>query len=205
MLTRPARTLALSTIPLGEYLDVLGLNEYLGWYGGRPEDADRMQWKFAWDKPVIMSEFGAEAPYGRHGEADERWTEEYQANLYQHQIAMLKKIPSLAGMSPWVLMDFHSPRRLLPGTQDYYNRKGLVSNHGTAQAGVLRVAEVLSGMDSGNDPATSAGRDGSACRKAEGALSRWVGFRPACGPEIPSAMPSGWLPACLHSISWDRP
>ena len=89
-----------------------------------------MQWKFAWDKPVIMSEFGAEAPYGRHGEADERWTEEYQANLYQHQITMLKKIPSLAGLSPWVLMDFHSPRRLLPGTQDYYNRKGLVSNMG---------------------------------------------------------------------------
>jgi beta-glucuronidase len=116
--------------PLGEYLDVLGLNEYLGWYGGRPEDADRMQWKFAWDKPVIVSEFGAGAPYGRHGDADERWTEEYQASLYQHQITMLKKIPALAGMSPWVLMDFHSPRRLLPGTQDYFNRKGLVSNLG---------------------------------------------------------------------------
>jgi hypothetical protein len=41
-----------------------------------------------------------------------------------------EKIPSLAGLSPWVLMDFHSPRRLLPGTQDYYNRKGLVSNLG---------------------------------------------------------------------------
>jgi len=116
--------------PLGEYLDVLGLNEYLGWYGGRPEDADRMQWKFAWDKPVIVSEFGAGTPYGRHGDADERWTEEYQASLYQHQITMLKKIPALAGMSPWVLMDFHSPRRLLPGTQDYFNRKGLVSNLG---------------------------------------------------------------------------
>jgi beta-glucuronidase len=116
--------------PLGEYLDVLGLNEYIGWYGGRPEDADRMQWKIAWDKPLIMSEFGGGAPYGRHGESDERWTEEYQANLYQHQFIMLKKIPSLAGMSPWVLMDFHSPRRLLPGTQDYYNRKGLISNLG---------------------------------------------------------------------------
>lgn len=116
--------------PLGEYLDVLGLNEYLGWYWGRPEDADRMQWKTTWDKPLIMSEFGAENPYGRHGSPDERWTEEYQANLYQHQIVMLKKIPSLAGLSPWVLMDFHSPRRLLPGTQDYYNRKGLVSNLG---------------------------------------------------------------------------
>ncbi len=115
---------------LGEYLDVLGLNEYLGWYRGFPEDADRMQWKFGWDKPVIVSEFGAGAPYGRHGAPDERWTEEYQASLYQHQITMLKKIPALAGMSPWVLMDFHSPRRLLPGTQDYFNRKGLVSNHG---------------------------------------------------------------------------
>jgi beta-glucuronidase len=116
--------------PLGQYLDVLGLNEYLGWYWGRPEDADHMQWKTAWDKPLIMSEFGGSAPYGRHGGASERWTEEYQASIYQHHIEMLKKIPSLAGLSPWVLMDFHSPRRLLPGVQDYYNRKGLISNVG---------------------------------------------------------------------------
>ena len=33
-------------------------------------------------------------------------------------------------MTPWVLMDFRSPRRLLPGMQDYYNRKGLISNQG---------------------------------------------------------------------------
>ena len=116
--------------PLGEYLDVIGLNEYLGWYWGRPQDADQMHWKTAWDKPLIMSEFGGGAPYGRHGGADERWTEEYQASIYQHQIVMLKGIPSLAGLSPWVLMDFHSPRRLLSGVQDYYNRKGLVSNLG---------------------------------------------------------------------------
>jgi beta-glucuronidase len=116
--------------PVGEYLDVLGLNEYLGWYWGRPEDADRMQWKNTWDKPLIMSEFGGGAPYGRHGAADERWTEEYQASIFMHQITMLKKIPSLAGLSPWCLMDFHSPRRLLSGVQDYYNRKGLVSIQG---------------------------------------------------------------------------
>ncbi len=134
--------------PLGEYLDVLGLNEYLGWYGGRPEDADRMQWKFAWDKPVIVSEFGAGAPYGRHGDADERWTEEYQASLYQHQISMLKKIPALAGMSPWVLMDFHSPRRLLPGTQDYFNRKGLVSNLGQHKQAFYVLQKFYREMDS---------------------------------------------------------
>jgi beta-glucuronidase len=116
--------------PLGESLDVLGLNEYLGWYGGRPEDADRRQWESKYAKPLIISEFGAEAPYGKHGDASERWTEEYQVNVYNHQLAMIQKIPGFAGVSPWVLMDFHSPRRLLPGVQDYYNRKGLVSNTG---------------------------------------------------------------------------
>jgi len=116
--------------PLGEVLDVLGLNEYLGWYGGRPEDADKLQWKLTWNKPLIVSEFGGGAPYGRHGDADERWTEEYQENLYQHQLGMVERMPNLAGMSPWVLMDFRSPLRLLPGVQDYHNRKGVISNRG---------------------------------------------------------------------------
>jgi beta-glucuronidase len=116
--------------PLGEVLDVLGLNEYLGWYGGRPEDADKLQWKLTWNKPLIVSEFGGGALYGRHGEADERWTEEYQENLFQHQLGMVERMRNLAGMTPWVLMDFRSPARMLPGVQDYHNRKGVISNRG---------------------------------------------------------------------------
>jgi beta-glucuronidase len=116
--------------PLGQYLDVLGLNEYLGWYEGRPEDADQMQWKTAYDKPLIVSEFGGGAAYGRHGDVNDRFTEEYQANLFDHQLKMLRRIPGLAGMSPWLLMDFRSPRRTLAGTQDFYNRKGLISDRG---------------------------------------------------------------------------
>jgi beta-glucuronidase len=116
--------------PLGEVLDVLGLNEYLGWYGGRPEDADKLQWKLTSNKPLIVSEFGGGAPYGRHGDVDERWTEEYQQNLFQHQLGMVDRMPNLAGLSPWVLMDFRSPLRMLPGVQDYHNRKGVISNRG---------------------------------------------------------------------------
>ena len=115
---------------VGEFLDVLGLNEYIGWYEGRTEDADRMQWQNPYQKPLIVSEFGADAAYGFHGDAATRFSEEYQANLFEHQIGMLKRIPSLAGMSPWLLMDFRSPRRPLPGIQDYYNRKGLISDRG---------------------------------------------------------------------------
>ena len=117
--------------PLGEYLDVIGLNEYIGWYGDRkPEDADDIRWKFAYAKPVIVTEFGGGAQYGLHGDSATRFTEEYQASLYEHQLTMLARMPQLAGMSPWILMDFRSPRRALAGIQDYYNRKGLISDQG---------------------------------------------------------------------------
>ncbi len=116
--------------PLGEFLDVLGCNEYVGWYDGLPEKADGLEWKSKYQKPLVMSEFGGDALFGHHGDALARWTEEYQENLYQHQIAMLKKIPFLRGTSPWILTDFHSPRRPLPGIQDYWNRKGLISDRG---------------------------------------------------------------------------
>ena len=116
--------------PIGESLDVLGVNEYMGWYESTVEDTDRTQWKFAYDKPVIVSEFGAGALYNLHGDAQTRFTEEYQANVFDHQLAMWQRVPQLAGMSPWLLMDFRSPRRPLPGIQDYFNRKGLISDQG---------------------------------------------------------------------------
>jgi beta-glucuronidase len=116
--------------PLGEYLDVLGCNEYVGWYDGLPAKADRLEWKSKYDKPLIMSEFGGDALFGHRGDIMARWTEDYQENLYRHQLAMLKRIPFLRGTTPWILMDFRSPRRPLPGIQDYWNRKGLISNRG---------------------------------------------------------------------------
>jgi len=116
--------------PIASDLDVLGNNEYVGWYVGRPEDTDSMDWISEYDKPLIMSEFGGDALFGYHGDAATRWTEEYQQNLYEHQIGMLKRIPFLRGTTPWVLKDFRSPRRTLPHLQDYFNRKGLVSEHG---------------------------------------------------------------------------
>lgn len=45
-----------------------------------------------------------------------------------------------AGLSPWILKDFRTPMRVLPGIQDGYNRKGLVSEEGEKKLafGVLR-------------------------------------------------------------------
>ena len=116
--------------PLGKALDVIGVNEYIGWYEGRPESADITQWKIAYRQPLIVSEFGGDAKAGLHGAENQRWTEEYQANIYRHQLAMLNRIPQLRGMSPWLLMDFRSPNRVLAGIQDEFNRKGLISEQG---------------------------------------------------------------------------
>jgi beta-glucuronidase len=116
--------------PIAEDLDVMGNNEYVGWYVHEPADADTMVWSSKYNKPLIMSEFGGDALFGKHGDPLSRWTEEYQANLYQHQIAMLKRIPFLRGTAPWILKDFRSPRRTLPQIQDYFNRKGLVDERG---------------------------------------------------------------------------
>jgi len=116
--------------PIAGDLGVLGNNEYVGWYVGKPEDTDSIDWISEYGKPLIMSEFGGDALFGYHGDAHTRWTEEYQENLYERQIAMLKRIPFLRGMTPWILKDFRSPRRTLPRFEDYFNRKGLISDHG---------------------------------------------------------------------------
>jgi beta-glucuronidase len=116
--------------PFGRYLDVVGCNEYVGWYDGLPEKADRVSWRTVYDKPHIMSEWGAGALYGLHGTPLTRWSEEFQAEVYRKQVQMLSRIPFLAGTSPWLLMDFRSPHRLLPGVQDGWNRKGVVSDRG---------------------------------------------------------------------------
>jgi beta-glucuronidase len=119
--------------PFTAALDVIGQNEYIGWYDGKPEDADTAHWTFP-SKPVIMSEFGAEAKQGNHGPATNRWTEEQQNSVYRHQIVMFNKIPQLRGTTPWILVDFRSPTRNIPHLQDGYNRKGLISEDGKRKA-----------------------------------------------------------------------
>ncbi len=115
--------------PLTKALDVVGVNEYIGWYGGKPEDAATMHWVLP-EKPVIMSEFGAEAKYGDHGPLTQRWTEEQQADVYKQQLIMFANIPQLRGITPWILIDFRSTTRNIPRLQDGYNRKGLISDDG---------------------------------------------------------------------------
>ena len=116
--------------PISREVDVIGFNQYIGWYGGHPKDVPNVKWFFDQNKPVIISEFGGGALAGYHADRETRWSEEYQEYLYVQTILMMKKMPALRGVTPWILADFRSPKRTLPKIQNGWNRKGLISNSG---------------------------------------------------------------------------
>jgi beta-glucuronidase len=117
--------------PFGEFTDLVSFNQYIGWYDGLPDKTARISWSIKYPKPVVISEFGADALQGWHADALTRFSEEYQEDLYRKTITMLRKIPSWRGVTPWILADFRSPRRVLPNVQDGWNRKGLIGQNGT--------------------------------------------------------------------------
>lgn len=117
--------------PIGAHIDVLAMNRYEAWYGYRnPRQIDEVQWDVAFDKPLIFSEFGADALFGHRADPLERWSEDYQALLHDRTLAMADRIPNLVGTSPWILKDFRSPRRFHGRFQEYWNRKGLIDPQG---------------------------------------------------------------------------
>jgi beta-glucuronidase len=114
------------------YLDIIGINKYMGWYDSFQVAPGETKWDVAAGKPLIMSEYGGEALYGQHGNANSpaSWSEEMQEKLYRDNLTMFNNISNLCGTVPWVLFDFRSPNRWHKQNQDGWNRKGLISDKG---------------------------------------------------------------------------
>ena len=127
--------------PLMEKLDIISFNEYLGWYGGSPAECRNKSFKMGLEKPVIVSEFGGGAMQGLHGDSLTRWSEEFQAYLYEESLRMFAPIDGLCGLAPWILVDFMSPLRQLHGVQDGWNRKGLISEKGAKKKAFYTLKE----------------------------------------------------------------
>ena len=97
-----------------EFLDVLCLNRYYGWYtqSGQldlalprlSEELDALHARF--NKPLIVSEFGADAMAGHHAQPPEMFSEEFQAELLSRYIELFKTKPYIVGEHIWNLCDF---------------------------------------------------------------------------------------------------
>lgn len=144
--------------PLGKVVDIVGYNQYFGWYyskslaeafgvdEGLMRDAmiavmPKLRFSNTFDKPMIISEFGAGALQGLRSKEGLLWSEDYQARVFRAQLNMLDKSPYIQGYSPWVLKDFRSHLRELNGIQDTWNRKGLVSETGKKKLAFSVLAE----------------------------------------------------------------
>ncbi|MCR4990962.1 MAG: glycoside hydrolase family 2 [Lachnospiraceae bacterium] len=111
---------------LADHIDVIGINEYCGWYTPDFSKLPELMKNSDPEKPVIITEFGADALLGFHGSEKDKGTEECQKYVYEKQIEVLGDIEYIKGMTPWILYDFRCPRRT-SSIQNYYNRKGLLS------------------------------------------------------------------------------
>ncbi len=117
---------------LTAHLDVIGINEYFGWYEPDFGGLERLLANSHPDRPVVISETGADALAGHHGRIDELFTEECQAEIFRRQVAILAKTPWVQGLFPWLLYDFRSERRQTV-FQRGLNRKGLIAEDKTTK------------------------------------------------------------------------
>lgn len=111
---------------LSEYLDVIGLNEYYGWYIPTYDDLITIGKNSNPGKPVIISETGAGAILGKDAPKQGWFSDDYMAEVYKNQTAIIPSVPGICGMTPWILYDFRAARRQNIYQKDF-NRKGLIT------------------------------------------------------------------------------
>ncbi|MGI9498471.1 MAG: glycoside hydrolase family 2 protein [Geminicoccaceae bacterium] len=110
---------------LAAHLDLVGINEYYGWYEPDFADLVAIGENYDLDRPLIITETGADAPAGRRSNQDALFSEDQMLACYQAQFETIARIEAVKGFCPWILYDFRTERRK-NSFQMGYNRKGLI-------------------------------------------------------------------------------
>jgi beta-glucuronidase len=111
---------------LSQVLDVIGLNQYFGWYEPSLDGLRRLFANSDLDKPLVITETGADAVAGRDGRPGELFGETHQSDLYERQLDLVETAPYVRGFCPWILYDFRTERRQT-AYQRGWNLKGLIA------------------------------------------------------------------------------
>ena len=94
-------------------MDIVFINRYYGWYNLSGDlEAARFAFRMELDwwkdknKPMVLSEYGADTIAGLHGAAAEMFTEEFQVEFYKTMNACLDERGFVVGEMPWNFADF---------------------------------------------------------------------------------------------------
>lgn len=101
--------------------DVIAINRYYGWYThtGNFAMAERYfggeldKLHNDWKKPIVVTEFGADAIAGHHASEDEMFSEEFQTKMINAYLDIANTKPFVSGMMIWGFADFKTAQALL--------------------------------------------------------------------------------------------
>ncbi len=127
---------------IADLVDVIGVNEYWGWYdrisydGSKteavvlpielPELTACLAEQSRLGKPLLLTEFGADAVPGFRSPASELWSEDYQAQLLRVQFAIASRYPAVCGTFPFLYEDYRDPSKPINNYWHGVNYKGIV-------------------------------------------------------------------------------
>jgi beta-glucuronidase len=116
--TRPVCFANVATAPpeadvVTDLFDLICVNRYFGWYvaGGDLVAAERdledelRAWA-RYGKPIVVTEFGADALPGLHALPATMWSEDYQVALIAASLRVFRRIPEVIGEHVWNFADF---------------------------------------------------------------------------------------------------
>jgi beta-glucuronidase len=104
-----------------DLFDVVSLNRYNGWYinGGDLKTAgtqlrdELREWAQAYDKPILITEYGADTISGLHSVLTQPWSEEYQHDFLATYHTVFDGIDAVVGEHVWNFADFQTSTGLI--------------------------------------------------------------------------------------------
>jgi beta-glucuronidase len=101
---------------ISDLFDVTCINRYFGWYSetGDLEEAEAALeeelrgWKEKFNRPIIMTEYGADTLAGLHSILALPWSEEFQVQMLDMYHRVFDRIESMAGEHVWNFADFQT-------------------------------------------------------------------------------------------------
>lgn len=135
------------------FVDVVCLNRYHGWYsfGGQIDagvaalDQEIETIHRLYPKPFILSEFGTDTIPGHHAQPPEMFSEEYQAELLEKQIALTDDKPYVIGQHIWNMCDFKTGQGVHRAAA--YNYKGVFTRDRRPKLAAHRLRALWRGED----------------------------------------------------------
>jgi beta-glucuronidase len=136
--------------PAFDVSDFLMINRYYGWYSV-PAQLDEATAKLKADldflgakheKPIFVSEFGADAMAGLHATTDQLFTEEFQADFIEHYWRVIAAHPACIGGHVWNFADFRTAQH---ARRVVMNLKGVFTRTRDPKRAAFRLREIWGG------------------------------------------------------------